>query len=293
MQVLRAIGLMILAMAVLSIADAFIKTASLHASLGQILLMLGLGGWLIFLILSVLRREPVYSPALWHPIVMLRNLLEVFGAIGIVIGLAMIPLSLMAAIMQTAPLILTLGGALLLGERVGPRRWAAVIAGLIGMLIVVRPFGADFTGWELFAVMGVTAFAFRDLATRVAPATVSSLFLSLWGLFAVAIPGAGMLLITGAPVSLSGAALWPMLGAIVLTPIGYLSVTMAMRMAPASTVGPFRYSRLLFNTALGVFVFQESIDVWTGVGVALILGSGLYVFAREAQIARSTAAATG
>ncbi|MCC1492370.1 DMT family transporter [Cognatishimia sp. F0-27] len=289
MQTLRAIGLMVFAMAVLAVGDMFVKLASRHMPLGQILLMLGVGGWLIFVAVSRLRGAAIYRPELWHPMVMLRNALEVVGAIGMVIGLAMIPLSIMAAILQSAPLIVTLGAAVVLREKVGPRRWAAVIAGLIGMLMVIRPFGASFTGWELFAVMGVTGLAARDVVTRLAPATVPSLFLSLWGVLSIAIPGGFMLLISGTPMVTHAAALWPILGAIVLTPIGYLSVTAAMRMAPASSVAPFRYSRLVFNTGLGIAVFGENLDLWTILGAGLILGSGLYVFAREAQIARASA----
>ncbi len=289
MQVLRAIGLMVLGMAVLAVGDGFVKTASLHVSLGQILLGLGIGGALIFAAIARRRGEAIFRRELFLPLMLLRNALEMLGAIGMVIGLAKVPLSVMAAIMQSAPLVVTLGAALVLKETVGPRRWAAVGIGLLGMLMVLRPFGEAFTGWELFGVMGVTALAARDLVTRVAPASLPTMFLSTWGILSIAVPGALFATFDDRPMVWSADALWPLLGAILVTPFGYLAVTLSMRLAPAAVVAPFRYTRLVFTTALGVVVFGERPDFWTLLGALVILGAGLFVFAREHQLARQAA----
>lgn len=77
-----------------------------------------------------------------------------------------------------------------------------------------------------------------------------------------------------------------MAGAVAVTAAGYLAVTMAMRMAPVSSVAPFRYTRLVFTAGLGMAIFGERPDGWTWAGAALILGAGLYSFLRERRLAR-------
>lgn len=287
MNILRAIALMVLGMALLAGSDAFIKLASQRAPIGQVMIVLSLGGAGLLFLLAWLRGLPIRLADATHRLILMRNVFEMVGGFGMLIGLSKIPLSVMAAIMQTAPLAVTVGAAVFLKEQVGWRRWSAVGAGLVGMLMVIRPFGADFSGWEIFAVIGVLGLAARDLVTRMAPDHVPSIVLSAWGFTAVLPVGIAMLLFSGVPPVSHPVALWQMLGAVVVTTSGYLAVTTAMRLAPASAVSPFRYSRLIFTAGLGMIVFAERPDFWTYAGSALILGAGLYAFVRERRVARS------
>lgn len=286
MEILRAILLMVLAMAFLAASDAFIKLATGYAPAGQVMMALGLGGMIIFLTLARLRRMPIRRGDALHRMLIVRNLFEMAGGLGMVVALSKIPLSSLAAIMQAAPLVVTLGAALFLGEEVGWRRWAAIAVGLVGMLMVIRPFSASFSGWELFAVLGVTSLAARDLITRLAPPGIPSVVISAWGLASVAPVGLVLLIVTGeAPVAEPVA--WAfMAGAVAVTTAGYLCVTTAMRIAPVSAVSPFRYTRLIFTTGLGMAIFGERPDEWTLAGAALILAAGLYTFVRERRLAR-------
>ncbi len=286
METLRAIALMVVSMALLALSDTFLKLASGHASAGQVMVMLSVGGTALFVLVARARRVPLRVADFCHPKVLLRNLFEMIGAIGMVIGLSRIPLSLMAAIMQTAPLVVTLGAALFLREPVGWRRWSAVAVGLTGMLMVIRPFGAAFTGWEIFPVLGVTGLAARDLVTRTLPPAMPSLAVSAYGFGAVLPAGLGVLAISGAPLSGEPIVFAHMACAVVVTAAGYLAVTAAMRMAPVSSVAPFRYTRLVFTAGLGIAVFGERPDGWTWAGAALILAAGLYSFLRERRLAR-------
>nr|WP_274705567.1 DMT family transporter [Salipiger pentaromativorans] len=283
--------LMVLGMALLAGSDAFLKLASQLAPVGQVMMMLSLGGTALFLTVAWLRRVPLRRDEMLHPQVLLRNLFEIVGAVGMIVGLSKIPLSLMAAILQTAPLLVTLGAALFLREPVGWRRWAAIGVGLTGMLMVIRPFGTGFTGWELFPVAGVTGLAARDLVTRVLPARIPSLAVSTYG-FAVIFPvGVALTLISDAPLTADPRIWLHMAGAVVVTTAGYLSVTAAMRLATVSSVAPFRYTRLVFTAGLGMAVFGERPDGWTWAGAALILAAGLYSFLRERRLARAVAPA--
>ncbi|WP_299921407.1 DMT family transporter [uncultured Pelagimonas sp.] len=287
---LRAIAIMVVAMALLALSDAFIKLSGQRAPMGQIMFLLSTGGTLLFLAMARMRGLTVWSKEFWHPMVVVRNGFEIIGAIGLIVGITHVPLSIFAAIMQVAPLITILGAALFLGEKVGWRRWAAVLVGLTGMLIVIRPLGASFSGWELFAVMGVSGLAGRDLVTRLAPAHIPALTMSAWG-FASTIPvGLGVYMFETMPLTAEPIALLHILGAVLFTAFGYLAVTAAMRMAPVSIVAPFRYTRLLFTTSLGVMFFAERPDNYTLFGAALVLAAGIYSFLREAQMARAVRA---
>lgn len=286
-MILRAISLMILSMALLAGADAFFKLATNAAPIGQVMVLVSLGGTALFLVLARVMGVAIWTRMALHRMVMLRNLFEIVGAVGMVIGLKHISLPVFAAIIQTGPLVVTLGAAIFLKEHVGWRRWTAVAVGILGMLMVIRPFGASFTGWELFAVLGITALSARDLVTRLSPPEIPALAISTWGFAATLLPGAVLWALTSEPSNYTGPALWPILGAVVVTTSGYLAITSAMRMAPASIVAPFRYSRLVFTTGLGMIVFGDRPDGWTLAGSALILVAGLYTFLRERRLARA------
>jgi len=286
-QILRGIGLMVLAMALLALSDMFIKLTAAYMAPGQIMVLLSLGGTLVFLALARLQRARVIDPLFWHPMVMLRNVLEMVAGIGLVFALAWVPLSIFAAIMQMAPLIVTVGAWAFLGEPVGPRRWLAVAAGLLGMLLVVRPGMEGFTPAALFAVLAITALAFRDLVTRLSPQGLASITLSAWG-FATTIPtGVVVMAVMGTPFQAATTFTWPIVGAVLVTALGYYAITTAMRVAPVSIVAPFRYTRLVFTMGLGVLVFGERPDPLTLLGAAIILGAGLYTFMRERRLARA------
>ena len=288
MHVIRAILLMVFSMALLALSDLFIKLAAGRAPFGQIMLYLSLGGTALLAINALIRRDPIFSRDVFHPMIMLRNAFEIIGAVGLVLGIALVPLSTFAAIMQIAPILVVMGGALFLGETVGWRRWGAVIAGLIGMLIVLRPGTDAFSPNALFAVMGVCGLAGRDLVTRLAPSHLSSSTLSTLG-FAATIPnGVVYLWFTGDPLTSDPIALWHIALAVLVTTTGYLGVTTAMRMAPVSIVSPFRYTRLIFTTSLGVMFLGERPDGPTLLGASIILGAGLYTFLRERRLALET-----
>lgn len=277
-------------MALLAGADAFFKLSTSVAPIGQVMAMVSLGGTICFVAAALAFRIPLSLKDARHPMVLLRNVFEVIGAIGMVTGLAYVSLPVFAAIIQTGPLVVTLGAALFLGEKVGIRRWTAVFVGIFGMLLVIRPWSASFTGWELMAVLGISALSGRDLVTRLLPTHIPSLAVSTWGFLATLLPGLVMWVGAARPTNLGSDALIYIAGAIVVTTTGYLAITKAMRMAPASIVAPFRYTRLIFTTGLGILIFGDKPDAWTITGSAIILVAGLYTFVRETQLARQNEA---
>ncbi|WP_439122731.1 DMT family transporter [Marivita sp.] len=285
MQIVRAILLMILAMALLALSDMFIKLSSRVLSPGHVMFFLSTGGTLCFIVIAKFQGAELISRDALHPWVLARSGLEIFGGIGLVMSIGVIPLSLFAAIMQMAPLVVTLGAAVFLKEPVGLRRWLAIFAGIVGMLLVIRPGADGFEPAALFAVMGVCGLGLRDLITRLAPSHIPSISLATWG-FSATIPiGLVLIFLFDAPAPLTGMTVWHMSAGVVVTALGYYAVTQAMRMAPAAIVSPFRYTRLVFTMSLGILIFGERPDTLTLVGAAIILAAGLYALYRERKLA--------
>ncbi len=283
-QNLRAMALMTLAMALFAVEDACIKVLSQRLPLGQILLVLGLGGMVVFAFLLRRRQQPLVTRQFLHPVILARNIGELIGVVGFVTALSLISLSVATTILQAAPLIVTMGAALALGEAVGWRRWSAIAAGFAGVMLIVRPGLSDFDPQVLWAVVGVAGLSVRDLATRRIPADISTQQLSLWAYGVTAVLGLVWSLGTG--VIMPGSMDWALLAAcLMLGSVGYWSVTEAMRIGEVSAVAPLRYSRLLFGLAIGAFWFLERMDGAAMAGATIILVSGLYLFHRERRLA--------
>lgn len=278
---LRGILLMVAAMGGFAIEDMFIKWAAAALPTGQILLMLGVVGAAVFAGAAEQTGASALSRGFWHPAVVWRNLGEMVGTLGFVTALALTPLTSATAIFQAAPLAVTLGAALFLGEQVGWRRWSAIFVGFIGVLIIIRPGMAGFELASLWSVLAVFGLSIRDVSTRRIPAAISTMQVSAWGFVAVAVLGAGMLAVSGGARMPSAVQAAHVGGALVFGIAAYWAITQAMRLGEVSVITPFRYSRLVFAMVVGMVVFGERPDLYTFLGAALIILSGLYTFARE------------
>ena len=284
---LRGILWMIASMAGFAIEDALIKTAAGSVPVGQILMLLGCGGATIFGLLARRSGVPVLTPVLLSRPVLVRNLAEMFGTMAFVSALVLAPLSTVTAIIQATPLAVTLGAAVFLKAPVGWRRWTAILVGFAGVLLIVRPGSAAFDLGAVLAVGAVFGLAARDLATRAAPSSVSSLQLATWGFASVVPAGAILLLASGGAVVPDRAATLSLLGALTIGVFAYYAIVSAMRVGEIAVVTPFRYSRLVFGMAIGILVFGERPDALTYGGAAIVIATGLYTLIREARLARA------
>ncbi len=286
MENLRGIIWMIAAMAGFALEDTFVKLASDTLPLGPIIAVFGLGGFLFFAGLARARGQPLVTAETVSRPIVLRAVFEIIGRTGYFLGITLTPLSNASSILQASPLFVTLGAALVFGEHVGWRRWAAIFAGFLGVLIVLRPGLEGFTAASLFTLVGTLGFAARDLGTRAAPKSLSNIQLAAYG-FAVLIPtGLVMSVFTG-PLAVPDARSAVFVGAAIVCGIaGYYSITAAMRVGEVGVVTPFRYTRLLFALILGFAVFGERPDAFTLIGGAIVVASGLYTILREARVKR-------
>jgi drug/metabolite transporter (DMT)-like permease len=286
MNNLRGILLMVVAMAGFTLEDTFVKLAAATLPVGQILLMLGVGGTTIFATLARAGGARLITPVLLTRPVMIRNLAEMLGTMAFISAIAIAPISTVSAIIQATPLAVTLGAALFLGASVGWRRWTAILVGFTGVMLIVRPGGAAFDLGAVLAVFAVFMLAARDLATRVVPGRISSMVLATYG-FATVIPaGAILLVFSGGAVMPDHGAWLALLGALAVGPVAYYAIIASVRVGDIVVVTPFRYTRLLFALVVGVLVFNERPDALMLAGAAIIIVSGLYTFVREARLSR-------
>ncbi|MGR3313152.1 DMT family transporter [Roseovarius indicus] len=287
MQNVHGILLVIAAMAGFTIEDTLIKRMSQDIPVGQILIIIGLSSTLLFAFMARHRGHAIFARAAWRPMFLWRALAEAMASMAFVTSLSLIDISVVAAVFQATPLVITMGAALFLGEDVGWRRWSAIAIGFIGVLIIIRPGVAGFEPAALIVLISVCAIAARDLITRRMDTNVSSFVIAFQGSGAVIPAGFLLLALAGeGPQTMTATHGTMMLVAIAVGALSYYGIVQAMRLGEAAAVTPFRYTRLLFSLIVGVTIFGEHPDTLTLAGAALIIATGLYTFIREQRLAR-------
>lgn len=211
---------------------------------------------------------------------LLRGLLGVGMMVGFVYGLARMPLSTAYTIVFVAPLMVTALAVPFLGEKVGPRRWAAIGVGLLGVLVVLRPTGEGVATLAGLAVVlaalsyAIAAITVRKLALRDSPEAMVFWFLVLLGAFAGAVAA-----FDWHPVQRVH---WPVIAAVGVTgALGQVALTHAFRLGEASQIAPLEYAALVWVVLLDLVVWQALPDGATWLGAAIIIASGLYLIRRE------------
>ena len=208
------------------------------------------------------------------PLHLLRAALMIGSSFSFFSALRYLPLAAATALNYTSPILVTLMAGWLLNERLTRPRWAFVIAGFVGMLLIVRP-GAGLLGpASLLALGGAALYAASQITTRMLagenlmvlvayPTFVGTLLLSL-GIPFVEVEG-------WYPTSDMAA----FIGLGVIGAIGHLLFIVAFQQAPVSAIAPFTYTQLLWSTFAGWLVFGTFPDAWTATGILVIAGSGV------------------
>ena len=228
----------------------------------------------------------------WHEVViaqrqglwLIRAMTSAVGSIAAVVAFTALPMAEAFALIFLMPIFVTIMSVLVLKEHVGWRRWSAVVAGFIGVLVVLRPG---------FRVLGIGHLA--ALVCGLSGA-ISMIALRLAGPHEkrVTLYGAGM---TGSML-VSGLLMishfrWPdasqwmlLLGYGLLAALASVLLMLATQNAPANHVAPTQYSQMLWAVLLGYVVFGDQLDWPMAMGIAIILGAGLFTFIREGQVTR-------
>jgi len=273
------VALMLAAMMVVPLMDGIAKHLSATFSVAQVT-------WaryffhLVILLPVVLWRHGAAALLLRRPVLqivrggfLLGSTLLFFGAI------ALMPIADAIALVFVAPLIVTALSPVVLGERVGVRRWLAVIVGFTGVLVIVRP-GMSAFHWGMLLALGAgSIYAFYSLATRrlsgSAPPLVTLTYTALLG---AVVMSAVVPFFWKTPTTTEFA--WmALMGAVAAA--GHFLIIKSFEYAEASLLAPLGYSEIISAAAVGYLAFGDFPDEWTWAGVAVIIASGIYVSLRE------------
>ncbi len=284
------IVMMIGAFSLFALLDSTAKYASAYTTT-QIIVFFRYGFSLLFVGLLVWRQGGLKLLRTEHfKLQLVRGLLLLVSTGTNFTAVKYLQLAQTSSISFSNPLWVCALSPLLLGERVGPRRWAAVAIGFVGVLIIIRPGSAGFHWAMLLSVVCALAAALYQIATR----KVGGSDLALTSLMYVAISGtAGAL--PFAPIDWVTPAWWVwllLLAAASYGSIGHFMLIQAHRLAPAPVLAPFVYTQIISMIVIGYVVFGDVPDVFTLIGSLVVVASGLYVFYREQQLKLPDSAAT-
>lgn len=202
------------------------------------------------------------------------------------LALESLQLAVTASIFMSAPIFVTAISGPILGEWAGRKRWLAIVAGFMGVLMVVRPGTEIFTLPVVWAILSVLSYSLYSVLTRkLAPTETASSLVFYSCIFAVLFLFPTALTSASLPVNLFDTVLLFSFGLLGL--LGHTLLVRASRMVSAAKIAPFAYLQLIWMTLLGYFIFGDLPDVWTVAGALVISASGLYIMNRERNIARA------
>jgi S-adenosylmethionine uptake transporter len=278
---LRGALLALTAFGVYSTHDVMVKTLGAHYSAFQIVFFVGLFSFpLITLLLMRDKTDGNLIPR--HPWWSALRSLASLGALSLgFFAFSQLPMAQTYAILFATPMLITLLSIPVLGEKVGLRRGLAVVVGMIGVLIVLRPGSAPLSYGHLAALGGALSGAISSIIVRKIGAEERSVVLMLYPMMLQVLGMALLMPWYYVPMPFDHLALNALVAAFSVT-AGLLLIA-AYRRAPAIVVAPMQYSQLLWAAFYGWLFFGEGIDLWTGVGAAVIVTSGLYIVLREGR----------
>jgi len=286
---LLGIFLMIGAFSLFALLDSTAKYLS-HSVATQAIVFFRYGFSLVIVGLVVWRQGGLKFLNTEHlPLQLTRGLLLLVSTGTNFTAVKYLQLAQTSSISFSNPLWVCALSPFLLGERVGPRRWAAVVIGFIGVLVIIRPGTASFHWAMLLSVVCALSAALYQIATR----KVGRSDHALTSLLYVSISGtAGAL--PFAPIDWVTPAWWAWLLLVLAAlygSVGHLMLTQAHRLAPAPVLAPFVYTQIISMIIIGYVVFGDVPDVATLLGALVVVASGLYVFYREQQLKLAESAA--
>lgn len=279
----RGILLMILAIVLFTLMDALAKDLVARYPAAQVV-WVRFAGMLVVVVVILRHRIPAFLRTRYPRLHVARTLTQIGATTTFFVAIQHIGLAEATALADINPILITLGAAIFLGERLGPRRILGVLAAMAGALIIIRPGLGVFTPWALLPLVGACCYAASALITRWVGPQESLWTAMLWA----SLLGAGL---TALPlpwvwVPVAGADLWRLAGVGLLGTAAQLCLIRSFTLAEASVVAPFTYLGIVMATVWGFVFFGELPDGFTVLGALVIVLAGLYVWHRETQASR-------
>jgi drug/metabolite transporter (DMT)-like permease len=280
------IALFLVATFLIVTMNAFAKMATVYHSPVEAVFYRGVVAMVLLLsFTTVTRRKDVFKTK--RPMAHLgRSLAGNIGVILVFWSYSLMPMADVTAFLFTAPLMVTVLSIPLLGEKVGPYRWSAVIIGFLGVVLIAQPFGGGFVGAKALVPLGATFFMalvnifLRELGKTEDPFTTVFYFLAVGLVF------------TGIYMIFNGTlphekAIWPLVGAGIAGGLQLILKTKAYTLAEASLLSPFTYTSILWATLFGWLFWGDLPTAAVCIGAIIIITSNIVIYMRESRVKRA------
>jgi len=276
----RGIAAMLIAAGLFSFMDSGLKLLSPHYPAIQVAALRSLAS--MPLVVAYIAWRGAFRRVLnarWS-LHLLRSAVGIGVLAMFAFGVRRLPLSEAYSLFFVAPLLITALSAVVLKERVEPARWIAVVVGLSGVLVVLRPTGEGLMTLGGLAVLAASAgYAVTAILVRIIGRTDSMESLVFWPMVMMSVGATAIAAPGWVPVRFEHA--WILSGIAVFGFFGQLAITEAFRESEASAVAPFEYTGLAWSVALDWILWRALPDRYTLLGATIIVGSGLYLVRRE------------
>ena len=281
---LQGIGAMALAAAILTVHDTGTKLLLELYPVNQ-LLAVRQSFSLLILLVFMMATTGWGAVKIVNPVAMVaRAIFFTSTTVLIASSLGLLPIATVLSIVFASPLIVAFLSVPFLGERVGLWRWTAIAFGFLGVFVILRPASPAFNVLLLMPVAAALSSGIRDIITRIAGRTDSSFAILFWS-------NVMIVLTCLASIPLAWVAMAPkhygvLFVLAILNTLAHFLMIYALRVGDAALVTPFRYTALVWAVVLGFAVWGHIPDLWTFVGSAIVVVSGIVLAIREARAAR-------
>jgi drug/metabolite transporter (DMT)-like permease len=274
---------MLLGIFVFALNDALGKWLVATYSVGQLLLIRSAAA-LVILAPFLWREGAAPFKAAPRPgLQIARPLFSTFEVACFYWALTAMPLADVMTFYLAGPIYVTAVSPLLLGEHVGWRRWLAVIAGFVGVMVALNPSAHALTAPAMIAIAGSFSFSLLMICTRLVRGT-SDLVLITTQTGGALLFGLVVAPFTWAPLDLRDGVLLVLLG--VTAMVAHVFINRSLKLAPASVVVPYQYTTILWAILLGYFIFDDIPRADMLAGAVVIIAAGIYIFVREARTSK-------
>lgn len=283
---LKAALFVVIAMTMITTNDAIVKHITQVFTIGQIMFLRGAVICVIFATVMLLRRQPVINRNTLHRWNLLRALFELGATLAFLTGLSLLPIAVASTLGFASPIFLALLAAILLREKVGPGRWAIILLGFGGVMLITNPF-SDAASWAvIFPIICAFFVALRDIAIRYVPQDISSPQVAFTNAWIVMIGGGLYSIYQGWGDADPTWYLWFIaLGAVLYC--GYLFLIIGSRLGELSFIGPFKYISILIAIIYGYLIWGDEPTTTMLGGAMIIVISGIILVSTEKRRKRA------
>jgi S-adenosylmethionine uptake transporter len=284
------IVLMLVGLFMFSLNDAVGKWLVESFSVGQVVLIRSIGAFIILapLLARLEDRSAILSPE--RPgLQVLRAVFATADTIFFYAAVAYLPLADVMTFYMAGPIYVAALSHFFLGEQVGWRRWTAIFVGFIGVIIILRPSGASLSWPSLFALLGSLSLAGTLILSRMLRTTFDAVLVG-WQMIGGIVAGGALTVGAWTTPTLPEFYALLMLG--IISCVGHILMTRAMKLASASVLAPLQYTLLLWAIIMGILFFGDYPDSQILIGSAVIVGAGLFIFRRRQVVGQPVKAET-